>query len=399
MPMGAAFSDTTGAETERGFSEPGMARLAVSLFFLLNGFLFASWVSRIPVIQDQLGLSHGTLGVALLAGAGGAVVTMPIAGLLISRVGSESLLKWLIVPYCISLPMLAAAPNFWALLSVLFLFGATHGGLDVAMNAQSVAVAHRYRKPVISSFHAMFSVGGLAGAGTGALLAFLKLSPVLHFTAVGIGMAAIGLWAGRHLLHGVDRVQKDPEETGFRLPPKSLIPLGIVAVAVLMGEGAMADWTGVYLHKTLGSSEAIAAAGYAAFSVAMAVGRLCGDRLSEKFSDVGMVQTSGLIAAAGLGLALVSGSPWISLIGFMMVGAGYSTVVPLVFGAAGRTPGVKTGVALASVTTMGYFGFLIGPPIIGFAAELMGLRGALALLIGTSLLAAWLAPTVNRPRV
>jgi len=399
--MGAAFSETTGTQTEREFSEPGMARLAVSLFFLLNGFLFASWVSRIPVIQDQLGLSHGTLGVALLAGAGGAVVTMPIAGLLISRVGSESLLKWLIVPYCISLPMLALAPNFWVLVTGLFLFGATHGGLDVAMNAQSVAVAHRYRKPVISSFHAMFSVGGLAGAGTGALLAWGKMSAVLHFTAVGIAMAAIGLWAGRHLLHGVDRAQVVAgEEAGtFRLPPKSLIPLGIVAVAVLMGEGAMADWTGVYLHKTLGSSEAIAAAGYAAFSVAMAIGRLCGDRLSEKFSDVGMVRTSGLIAAAGLGLALVSGSPWISLIGFMMVGAGYSTVVPLVFGAAGRTPGVKTGVALASVTTMGYFGFLIGPPIIGFAAELMGLRGALALLIGTSLLAAWLAPTVNRPRV
>jgi predicted MFS family arabinose efflux permease len=394
-------SDTTGLGMERKSFHSGQARWAVSGFFFLNGFLFASWVSRIPLIQDNLHLSHGTLGLGLLAGAGGAVVTMPIAGLLISRVGSENLLKWLLVPYCVALPMLAVAPNFWALVVGLFFFGATHGGLDVAMNAQAVAVAERCRKPVMASFHAMFSIGGLAGAAMGALLAWGKIAPITHFVAMGMAMGLVGWWAGRRLLQGVDRVKSVASAEGrtFRLPPKSLIPLGIVAVIVLMGEGAMADWTGVYLHKILGSSEAIAAAGYAAFSISMAVGRLLGDRLSETFSDEGMVRASGWIAAAGLALALVSVSPWLSVLGFMMVGAGYSTVVPLVFGAAGRTPGVKTGVALASVTTMGYFGFLIGPPVIGFAAELMGLRGALALLIVTSLWVTWLAPTLNRPRV
>jgi len=371
------------------------ARAAVSLLFFLNGFLFASWVARIPLVQQTLGLSHAVLGGALLSAAAGAVVTMPIAGLLNGRFGSERLSAIWVLPYCVSLPLLALAPNVYALVLALFFFGCGHGALDVAMNAQGVAVDRRYGKPVMSSFHAMFSVGGLVGAGIGAFMAWVKLAPIWHFCLVSGVMAIIGWIACKHLLPGVDRIEKGEDSHGFVLPPKALVPLGIVAVAVLIGEGAMADWTGVFLHKILGATEAVAAAGYAAFSVAMAVGRFSGDALVARFGSVKLVRTSGLVAAVGLAIGVFTSSPWISLGGFALVGAGCSTVVPCVFSAAGRMHGVQTGVALAAVTTMGYFGFLIGPPLIGFAAQLLGLRGALSLLIGTSLLVAALAPTLR----
>lgn len=373
------------------------SRLAVSFLFFLNGALFASWVARIPLIQQDLKLSHAVLGAALLCVAAGAVVTMPLAGILNGRLGSERLCVIWVIPYAIALPLLALCPNVFALAAALFFFGCGHGALDVAMNAQAVVVERFYRRPVMSSMHAMFSFGGLLGAAFGALMAWLKWDPFWHFTLVSVVLGIIGWFGCRFLLPAVDRVEKS-EGGGFTLPPKALLPLGIVAVAVLIGEGAMADWTGVFLHKVLGASEALAAGGYAAFSIAMAAGRFSGDKLVEKFGGVALVRASGLITAAGLAIALFTGSPWISLAGFMLVGAGCSTVVPCVFSAAGRMPGVQTGVALASVTTMGYLGFLIGPPLIGFVAEGIGLRGALMLLIITSLLVAALADTLRMVR-
>ena len=371
------------------------ARAAVSLLFFLNGLLFASWVARIPLIQQTLGLNHAVLGAALLSAAAGAVVTMPVAGLLNGKYGSEKLSTIWVLPYCFALPLLALAPNVIVLVLALFFFGCGHGALDVAMNAQGVAVDRRYGKPVMSSFHAMFSVGGLVGAAFGALMAWIELAPFWHFSLMSGAMAIAGWIACKHLLPGVDKIEKSEDSHGFVLPPKALVPLGIVAVAVLIGEGAMADWTGVFLHKVLGATEAVAAAGYAAFSIAMAVGRFSGDALVARLGSVKLVRISGLLAAVGLTIGVFTNSPWISLMGFVLVGAGCSTVVPCVFSAAGRMHGVQTGVALAAVTTMGYFGFLIGPPLIGFAAQIMGLRGALAMLIGTSLLVAALATALR----
>ena len=366
------------------------ARLAVGFLFFLNGGLFASWVARIPLIQQRLELNHAVLGAVLLCVAAGAVVTMPLAGLLNGRLGSERLCAMWVIPYAVALPLLAICPDVITLALALFFFGCGHGALDVAMNAQAVVVERFYGRPVMSSMHAMFSFGGLLGAGFGALMAWMKWEPIWHFTIVSVVLGAIGWFGCRYLLHAVDRVEKSGGG-GFVLPPKALLPLGIVAVAVLIGEGAMADWTGVFLHKVLGSSEAVAAGGYAAFSIAMAVGRFSGDKLVEKLGSVSLVRISGLVAAAGLAVALFTDSPWISLAGFVLVGAGCSTVVPCVFSAAGRMPGVQTGVALASVTTMGYLGFLIGPPLIGFVAQGIGLRSALLLLILTNLLVAGLA--------
>jgi MFS family permease len=370
------------------------ARLAASFLFFMNGAVFASWVSRIPLIQQELGLSHAVLGAALLCVAAGAVVTMPLVGILNGRFGSERLCMFWVVPFSAALPLLALCPDAFTLGAALFFFGCGHGALDVAMNAQGVVVERGYGKPVMSSMHAMFSFGGLLGAGFGMVMAWLGWHPLPHFTLVSVVLGGSALFGCRYLLQGQDR-HENAEGGGFVLPPKALVPLGIVAVAVLLGEGAMADWTGVFLHKTQGATEAFAAAGFAAFSVAMTIGRFSGDWLVAKMGAVLLVRISGLLAASGMALAVATSLPWASLIGFALVGAGCSTVVPCVFSAAGRMPGVRTGVALASVTTMGYMGFLIGPPLIGFVAEGIGLRGALAFLIGTSLLVAVLAGTLR----
>lgn len=370
------------------------ARFAVAYLFFLNGMLFASWVSRIPLIQQELGLSHGVLGAALLCVAAGAVISMPVAGVLNGRIGSGRLCLMWMIPYAVALPLLALCGDVYTLAAALFFFGCGHGALDVGMNAQAVEVEKSYARPVMSSLHAMFSGGGLVGAGFGALMAWMKWEPLWHFLLVSLVIGSVGIWGCRYLLR--DGLRREPESGGgFAMPPLALIPLGLVAVSVLMGEGAMADWSGVFLHDIAGSSEAVAASGYAAFSVTMMLGRLAGDRLVGRFGSVTLVRFSGLVSAVGLVVALWGGSTWASLAGFLLVGAGCSTVVPCVFSAAGHMKGVPTGVALASVTTMGYLGFLIGPPLIGFVAEWVGLRGSLGMLIGTSVLVALLSPSLK----
>jgi predicted MFS family arabinose efflux permease len=382
---------------------PRAARLAVAMLFFLNGAIFATWVSRIPAIQAARALSHGTLGVALLAMAFGALVAMPLAGMATARFGSHRVTQLTAAIYCAILPLPLFAPNFALFVVALFVFGAAHGALDVGMNAQAVAVEERYRRPIMSSLHALFSVGGLVGAGFGGVVAAAGFPPLLHFAAAAMLLGgATALLAFPRLLDARETETLDlPDELAsrprFALPPRSLLVLGVIAFCTMVGEGAMADWTGVFLRNVAGSSEAVAAAGYAAFSVAMAAGRFGGDGLTVHLGPVTIVRISGVLAAAGLALALLFGQSVPALIGFAAVGAGFATVVPQVFSAAGRTTGMSSGAALATVSTLGYFGFLLGPPAIGFLAEAVGLRAALGVIVLTSALLIVLAPSVRRP--
>jgi len=375
------------------------ARLAVAALFFLNGALFASWVSRIPAVKSVRGLGNGELGMALLTVALGAVVAMPLGGMLSGRFGSERISKVTALLYCALLPVLILAPNVTAFVLALFLFGAFHGALDVAMNAQAVVVEKLYRRPIMSSFHALWSTGGLAGAATGGLIASQGVTPLVH-----LGLVALVSFAGvflivPHLLTSEPVHAAVPEKSRrFPRPTVGLLALGAVALCVMAGEGAMADWSGVYLRDNLLTGEGLAAAGYAAFSLAMAAGRFLGDGLSARFGPVTLVRAGGILAATGLAVALVFGQPVAALIGFGCVGAGFATVVPMVFTAAGRTPGISPGVAIASVTTLGYLGFLAGPPVIGFVAELIGLREALGILVLTSLTVASLASALESSR-
>ena len=262
------------------------------------------------------------------------------------------------------------------------------------MNAQAIAVEQRYRRPIMSSFHGLYSVGGMAGAASGGLVASLGVNPSTHLLGTALLLLMVVVLASRRLLP--TEVDSTTTEPTFALPTRSLVNLGILAFCVMLSEGAMADWSAVYLHQTLKTGLGLAAAGYAVFSLAMAVFRLAGDRLIQHFGPVRMVRLGGTVAATGLGLSLVIAQPFAALIGFACVGVGLSSLVPIVFSAAGRTPGIAPSLALAAVTTTGYSGFLCGPPLIGFVADFLNLRVALGIVVVMSAISAVLAPTVAR---
>src|SRR5881394_1511536 len=290
---------------------PRTARWAVRTLFFLNGALFATWASRIPAVQAERGLSNGALGMALLSIALGAMIAMPLAGLLTTRIGSDRVSKVAALTYCTMLPGIVLAPNSVRFILALFCFGASHGALDVAMNAQAVAVEKRYGEPIMSSFHALWSTGGLAGAATGGLLAAQGVKPLAHFVVVALLIAAAMPLVFPRLLNESERLVSDSSRRAsqprFPLPSRGLLALGTMALCVMAGEGAMADWSAVYLRNSVGTGESLAAVGYGTFSIAMALGRFFGDFLTARFEPVNLVRAGGTLAASGLLLALVFG--------------------------------------------------------------------------------------------
>jgi MFS family permease len=372
------------------------ARFAVLAVFFLNGIILANWVVRIPAVSDGLSLSKGTLGLALLGIAVGALLSMPLVGGLVARLGSRPVVGATALLLALAVALPALAPGLPVLVVALVALGAANGALDVSMNAHAVAVEERYGRPIMSSFHAAFSFGGLAGAVIGGLVASLGVGAAPHLLGVA-ALAAVAAVAayGALLPAGADR---GGAESGpaFALPTKAVAGLGVISFCVLLGEGAMADWSAIYLDDSLGTGPGLAAAGYAAFSLTMAFGRLFGDGLTERFGPAALVRVCGVLATLGLGAALAVGHPVAALVGFACAGAGFSIVFPLALSAAGRVGTMAPGPALAAVATAGYFGFLVGPPSIGFLAELLSLGGALYLVVLLSAAIFLLAPAVAR---
>lgn len=370
-----------------------LSRLAVAGVFLLNGFVFASWVVRIPTVQEKLSLSEGPLGVVLLGGVAGSLLSMPFAGWLVSRLGSRPVVTTSAFLMSLALPLLALAPSLPLLVLAFVLFGITVGALDVSMNAQAVVVEKGYGRPIMSSFHAAFSFGGLAGAASGGFLASLGIGLAPHLLGVAVLTAVATFPAYRALLPTSTDVAG--EGPAFARPTRALAGLGVIAFCVLLGEGAMADWSAVYLSGTLATGPGFAAAGYAAFSLTMAAGRLIGDRLVQRLGPVTLVRSGGVLAALGLGLSLAIAQPAAALVGFACAGAGFSIVFPVALSAAGRARDTAPGPAIAAVSTAGYSGFLAGPPAIGFLAEAVGLGAALCVVVLSSATIAILSWTVG----
>ncbi len=374
-------------------SASSRARVAVAAIFFLNGISVASWVVRIPDVQHALALSSGALGVALLAAAAGALVAMPIAGKLVSARGSRPVVIAMAMAYAATLALPALAPTLPLLVIALFVNGAANGSLNVAINAHASLVARRLDRPILASFHALFSGGGLAGAALGGAVAGLGVSATVHLAMVGVAMAAVVLVARRVMLDPAeDRVVPlDVVHAVAHRPRLRVLVLGALAFTVLFAEGAMGDWSAVYLRDVAGAGPALVASGYAAFSVMMALGRVVGDRLTAWVGAHRMVGVGGLLAAGGIVLALVDPATTAIAIGFGAVGAGLATAFPSVIFAAGRVPGTSAGDGIAGVATLGYFGLLAGPPIIGFVAQATSLRGGMAAVALACVLSAFLA--------
>ncbi|MGZ4269128.1 MAG: MFS transporter [Solirubrobacteraceae bacterium] len=374
---------------------PPAARGAVTAVFAINGLLFGSWAARIPAIRDRAGLTDGELGVALACIAVGAIAAMPLAGAAGARFGSRRATRTALVLSCIAVGVVALAPSLLALAALTVFFGMAMGSLDVSMNAHGVAVESRYHRPILASFHAAFSLGGLAGGALGALAAAAGLDVRVHLGLAAAGCAVVGLlWSRRFL--GADADAVGASEPTFVRPPARLLPLGALAFAGLLIEGASGDWCGVYLRVELGATAGVAALAFTGFSVTMTIGRLVGDRLVHRFGSTTVVRAGGAIAALGFTLALVASTPVAGIAGFACLGAGMSGIVPIVFRAAGHVPGLTAGMGLAAVSTTGYLGFLVGPPVIGGIAELVGLPNALVLLVLLGAVVFSLAPTTRR---
>jgi fucose permease len=358
---------------------PVTARRAVSTIFFVNGMVLASWLPHIPAVKGRLAISDGELGLVLLCMAIGALLALPVAGWLVARAGSRRITSAAALALCAALPLPLVSPDLISVSLSLVVLGACNATLDVAMNAQAVAVETGYRRAIMSSFHGLFSLGGLAGAVLAGTLMAAGIGKITHVLAIALASTlAVARCLGR--LVPDEHRTADPSTPHRARPNLTLLALGGLAFCGLLAEGAIGDWSAVYLHDTLGSSAAVAAAGFAAFSLTMAAGRFGGDRLVVRFGSADVLRASSAVAAAGLAGALAVGSPAAGIVGCGLVGLGISNVIPILFSAAGRVPGVEAGPALATVATTGYFGFLAGPPLIGLAAEAAGLRAALGIV-------------------
>lgn len=404
----------------RPASELKVSLWSVRALFCLNGILYATWATRIPAIQSAYELSHAMLGMALMAVALGALVAMPVAGWLCGRFGSRVIVACGALIYLIGLPIIPWMPGMSLLFVALFTFGVGHGMLDVAMNVQAVEIERRWSKPVNSSIHALWSGGGLLGAMVGGGIAMMGLHPAWHFGFVAVVLAIALVPIVSRLLDD-DRAsdvvfsQEDeaPQKAKKELNPSAagvgrrstfeLGMLGAITFCIMAGEGAMADWSAVLLRENLGAAEGLAAMGYAVFAIAMAGGRLAGDPLSHQLGPRRQVRVSAMAALIGVLMIILAPNFLIAFAGFGLIGIGFSSIVPVAFSQCGRLDGVSSGAALASVSTIGYFGFLLGPPLIGFIAQWAGLTWALSLLVATTgftiILAAALAESVpsNQP--
>ena len=362
-------------------ADPGWR--AVAAAFAFNGLLFGVWASRIPTFKRDFALDPGALGLLLLALAAGAISFFALAGALSERMGPARVTLLCALAYGPALLLLPLAPSLSLLTLALFGFGAVHGAMDVAMNGWAAEVETRLGRPTMSIFHALFSLGAAAGAASGYGAIGAGLPPLAHFALVAIPGAALALAL---IAPQAPTRAPDPTQTQrprFRLPSGSLVLVGLIAFAVSVGEGAMADWSAVFLRLVTGTTEAQAALGYAAFSATMVLTRLSGGLLVERFGPVRTARLSGLLAACGLALVILAPGLGTALAGFALTGIGYAVVIPLAFSRAAQDSHMRPGPALASVATLGYGGLLLGPVLVGAIAELGNLRlsfTALALL-------------------
>jgi MFS family permease len=370
------------------------ARWAVAAIFFLNGVVMGTWAAQIPLVEERLGITHSTLGLALLAMALGALLAMPLTGPIIARFGSAAVTRVATPALLVAFPLALLAPRFGLLLPAVFLFGAANGVMDIGMNAHGVTVERRYGHPVMSSFHGMWSLGGLAGAGLAALL-LIAMPPV----AQALLTVALVLVAATVALANFLPTHTDGGTVGTQIafPNRATLGLGILCFLCMTSEGAVLDWGALHLSGSLHVGPALAATGFAAFSASMAVSRLSGDRLRSRFGAVPLVRFSGCLAAAGLVIALLVPFPLLAIAGFGMVGLGLANLVPVFFGAAGRIPGQTPGGAIAAIATIGYSGFVAGPPCIGIVADATSLRLALGLIV-LACLAIALAARVVEPK-
>lgn len=374
----------------------GGAFWGVMISFLVHGLVVSTWVSRIAGMKSVLHLSDGTLGMALLATAIGSLAGIPMSGWSVTRYGSKRTATWTGVGFCLALVPLALASNLAWLVVALFFYGVMAGANDVGINAQAVGTEKMLGRSVISRFHGMFSFGGIVGASAGGFIARRGVALDAHLIAGSAVCLILAVAMSRLTIETLQTESVRARRVGLRHMPAALAILSAIGFCIFLSEGAIADWAAVYLKEVLGASEGFAPVAYAVFSAAMAVFRFSGDAISMRLGRAWTIRLGGATAAMGMFLVVLSPSSYWALAGFAAAGAGYSSIVPLVFAAGGRIPGISEGVGVATVSGLGYIGFLVGPPVIGVVSEFSSLRLGLALLVLLGFTAALLVTPVEK---
>jgi len=353
--------------------------LALSMFFFIQGVCFGSWASRIPDLKVKLGLSEGTLGSILFFLPMGQLTMMPFSGRIATRFGTRNVLRLALAGYASVLFLIGNVSQPWQLAVCLYLFGLVGNLCNISVNTQGVNTESIYGKPIFTTFHGLWSLGGFTGALIGLIMMRFRVEPAMHFLCITIIVIASDIFFQRYLIPK-KAVNSILPKYRISMPEGQLLQLGIIAFCSMSVEGCMFDWTGVYFREVIRANEDLVSAGYAAFMVTMAGGRFFGDRLSVRFGRKNWVKISGVLIFTGLMMIVLFPFLTSSIIGCMITGIGVSSIIPLMYSSAGKESRIASGIAIASVAGIGYLGFLLGPPVIGHIADAIGLQYSFALM-------------------
>jgi MFS family permease len=365
-------------------------RIGVSTFYFIQGLSFATWASRIPDIKDALHLSDGALGSILFALPLGQLAAMALSGFLVSRFGSRRILSIAACLYPAVLLLLGSVATAWQLGLALLFFGICGNLSNISLNTQGVGVERLYRRSIMASFHGVWSMAGFAGGVISTYMVAKHIPPFTHFCIIYAIAFLLMLFARKFMLPRDAHSGQKEKKKVFVKPDRYIVTLGIIAFACMICEGTMFDWSGIYFEKIVQAPKDMTRLGYVAFMFTMTAGRFTADYLVTRFGVHRILRMSGLFIITGMMLAILF--PYVSTatLGFLIVGIGTSSVVPMAYSLAGRSNKMLPGVALASVSSIGFLGFLIGPPIIGFISELSNLRVSFALIallgLGTTIM-------------
>jgi len=361
---------------ENNYPALSRIRLAVFAFYFSQGLVFSSWASRIPDIKASLGVNDAALGTLLLMISVGQVCGMSISGLLVSKIGSKKIIMFALPLYSLILLPISLATNEYTMIIVLLLYGVFSNFMNIAVNTQGVNVETLYGRSIMSSFHGGWSIAGFTGSLVGLLMINLGLNPFSHFLIIVV-LAFVILFINWKYLPADVKKEVNPEDKLIRKknkPEKFLFVLGFIAFCSMIIEGTMFDWSGIYFKEVVNSPQNLVPLGFAGFMVMMAAGRFVADRCTEKWGRRRVIQICGFLAITGISIAVIYPNLLLTTIAFMIIGLGVSSIVPIVYSTAGKKTKIPTGLALTIVSSISLFGFLLGPPIIGYISHATNLR-------------------------
>ncbi|TSJ38762.1 MFS transporter [Mucilaginibacter corticis] len=357
---------------------PKQLRIANAVFFFLSGFGYASWASRIPTIKHQLHLDEAQLGGVLFAMPIGLLLTLPVTGHLLSKYSSRRVMLFGSLFFSVVLAFIGLATSVWQLILVLFCFGVSRNLFNISTNAQAVAVQALYDRSIMANFHGIWSLAGFAGAAGGYFMVYYNIGTGYHLLGVSILLIVFTLWFIKGTIY--QQPVPQPQKKLFTLPDKSLIAFSLICFASMACENTMYDWSAIYFGKVIHVDKATATGGFVIYMIAMTTGRFVGDASVNRFGIKNILRFSGVFIFCGLLLSVLFPYVPTTIAGFILVGLGVSCIVPMVFQMAGKSTTMSSGTALASISSIGYLGFLIVPPFIGFIAQAAGLRWSFGLI-------------------